>query len=168
MATSHYTSSDIDRFWAKVDKSAGNDACWIWTGYIHWKGYGQFSVSAQKRTRRAHRVAYEIKYGKIPDGAFVCHKCDNRSCCNPAHLFLGSPQDNTSDMIIKGRQSQGEYHSLRTPRGEAHRNHKLTRETVESIRKRYESGGTSQRSLAAEFNVSKTLIANILHKRAWK
>jgi len=84
-----------ERFWRYVLKSVGN-GCWIWTGALR-QGYGQIS------NKVAHRVSWEIHNGPIPQGFFVCHHCDNPPCVNPYHLFLGNAQDNTSDMIIKGR-----------------------------------------------------------------
>jgi len=87
------------RFWAKVQKTA---TCWLWTGTRTRQGYGQFAVD--KRTRAsAHRMAYELTHGPIPEGLDVLHKCDNPPCCNPEHLFLGTHQDNMIDAVHKGR-----------------------------------------------------------------
>jgi hypothetical protein len=88
------------RFWAKVRKQ---DGCWEWHASIFKAtGYGQFALtSTQPET--AHRMAWVLTHGYIPDGKYVLHKCDNRKCCNPDHLFLGTPQDNMIDMVAKGR-----------------------------------------------------------------
>jgi len=75
--------------------------CWEFQGYKDEKGYGKIRVG--KRIRRAHRYSYELAKGPIPKGMYVCHKCDNPSCCNPDHLFLGTPKGNTQDMIRKDR-----------------------------------------------------------------
>lgn len=163
-----YTPKDIDRFWRKVDKSNGDDSCWNWTAYVHWKGYGQFSVRGKKRTLRTHRFVYEITFGAIPDHLQVCHSCDNRKCCNPKHLFLGTSLDNTSDMVSKGRHSHGTRHSAVTRHGEQHGGHKLTDQKVKYIREKYKTGTISQRELAHEMGVSKTLIGNIIREKAWK
>jgi hypothetical protein len=74
--------------------------CWIWKGHLK-KGYGYFSH--HQILYRAHRIAYLIAYGEFDDALLVCHKCDNPSCINPQHLFLGSSKENTQDMILKGR-----------------------------------------------------------------
>jgi hypothetical protein len=90
------------RFWAKVDTSGGEDACWNWTASAsHDFGYGEFMLDGTKR--RAHRWTYEQKVGPIPAGMYVLHKCDNPKCVNPKHLFLGTHQDNCDDMRRKGR-----------------------------------------------------------------
>lgn len=86
----------LEKFHIKTE----ND-CWEWTSWKEHRGYGQISVNGKRR--QAHRVAYEEYVGKIPSGIFVCHSCDNRACINPKHLWLGTAQDNTNDMMRKGR-----------------------------------------------------------------
>lgn len=85
------------RFWSKVDKTG---QCWIWTAAKN-KGYGIFSIG--KKNKFAHRVSYELFYKSSIDGILICHKCDNPSCVNPQHLFLGTHHDNTMDAMAKGR-----------------------------------------------------------------
>lgn len=88
------------RFWKKVI-ILGCDECWIWTSSRHRQGYGTFSINNE--CNLAHRVAFELRFGKISDGLDVLHSCDNPPCVNPYHLFLGTHNDNMRDMIKKGR-----------------------------------------------------------------
>ena len=88
------------RFWSKVDKKPSG--CWEWLGHRNEKGYGHFAIVGQY-PRAAHRVAYRLANGHFDDSLFVCHRCDNPSCVNPDHLFLGTQQDNMDDMVQKGR-----------------------------------------------------------------
>lgn len=90
-----------DRFWAKTIPEP-NTGCWLWMGSTWGGGYGQVRIN--RRTRFAHRVAWEVSNGPIPNGLFVLHRCDNPPCVNPAHLFLGTHQDNMDDMMRKGRK----------------------------------------------------------------
>lgn len=83
----------------KIEKQ--DNGCWHFTGAIKKNGYG--SVYFRGSMKNAHRVAYILTYGNFPQELFVCHKCDNRKCINPEHLFLGTAFDNTHDMIKKGR-----------------------------------------------------------------
>ena len=85
-----------------IDETSG---CWNWTGAIHRNGYGKFGRrdGDRQRTDGAHRVAWEVLIGPIPDGLHVLHKCDNPCCINPEHLFVGTNQDNVDDMMAKGR-----------------------------------------------------------------
>ena len=103
-----YDEGFVDRFWRRVSKG---DECWLWTAYKSG-GYGVLCCGRRGLNRRAHRVAWEITNGPIPEGLYVCHSCDNPSCVRPAHLFLGTQSHNMSDMWRKERRPR----KLATPR----------------------------------------------------
>jgi hypothetical protein len=139
-----------------LSKAAPNSetGCWDWIA-SKCKGYGQIMVG--KKMQRAHRVSFEIFCGPIPDQLHVCHRCDNRICINPDHLFLGTNADNTADKVTKGRQ-----HRLR---GTAHGMAKLTEADVLAIRA--ENSATAP-DLASKYGVSPEAISAIRHRRNWK
>jgi len=91
----------IQSFWDKVEKT-GEETCWKWKGYKNRQGYGRIGIGPSECVN-AHRVSWVIHKGPIPPKMFVCHKCDNPECTNPKHLFIGSRQDNTNDMMLKKR-----------------------------------------------------------------
>jgi len=148
-----------ERLAAKLDTSAGPSGCHLWTG-AKTNGYGVMGVG--RATAKAHRVAWELAHGPVPVGLFVCHRCDVRSCCNIAHLFLGTQLENMRDCVAKGRQSRG--NGLR---GEAHPLAKLTDDGVREIRRRLANGETG-RAVAAAFGVPATTISQIKHGQQWK
>ncbi len=141
-----------------MDKSAGKDECWPWIGNRIPQGYGQFGLT-NERPLRAHRFAYELTYGPIPKGLFVCHKCDNPPCCNPKHLFLGTPRENSLDIFRKGRRNMS-Y--------ENHPEHKLTWLLVEEMRQKYYlEGGFTKKALAKHFGVSASTAGAVLNGKQW-
>ncbi len=137
-----------ERFWEKVDSRGIND-CWNWTAYISTNGYGIFGENRNKNVG-AHRKAWELTNGKIPNKLCVLHKCDNRKCVNPSHLFLGSHSDNTRDMDRKGRRGKK----------------KLSIQDVLQIKKAL-SVGVRQITLANKYCVSRPLIAQIKAGTVW-
>lgn len=99
------TQAIIDHFWSKVDKR-GPDECWRWVRGKDGDGYGAFAI--RRRLYKSHRTAWFVTNGPIPKGLLVCHKCDNKPCCNPNHLFLGTTQENTADAVSKGLIPRGD------------------------------------------------------------
>lgn len=147
---------DKDRFWAKVEKK-GKDECWEWTACKDYQEYGVFWLAP--KNKRAHRFSWTLHCGKIPDGLCVCHHCDNPSCVNPAHLFVGTTVDNTQDSVQKGRRQQGE----------AHANSKLTEEMVLQIRCDYENMiKKSVYKLTGKYGVSHVTIHRIVTRKTWR
>jgi len=129
--------------------------CWEFTGGRTGSGYGAIYVGNGK-CRSAHVVSYEITKGNIPKGMIVCHTCDNKICCNPDHLFLGTHQDNKDDEIAKGRHIRGERQG----------NHKLTESNVHVVREMIERGYTLA-SIGRKFNVTSEAIRLIKSGANW-
>lgn len=172
------TLSEIERFWSNVNKTGKTmphmeSSCWDWSAAKNIYGYGR--CGGGYRTVLAHRFLWTIELGDIPQGLFVCHKCDNPACVNPNHLFLGTALDNTRDKENKGRgnHATGDKCGSRTkpekrPRGESNTNSKLTVFDILAIRDMFATGLFTKAKLASEFNVSTTLIRNIVKRRIWK
>ncbi len=150
-------------FWSRVDKSGGEDACWLWTANNNGTGYGIMRWRGKNQV--ASRISYELAHGSIPDGLCVLHACDNRACVNPLHLWVGTYKDNMQDMIKKGRQN-----NVRSSicEGEKNPHAKLTTQQVIEIRRKYRIGDVSQRALGDEYGVSDTTICEIIKRQKWK
>ena len=146
----------MERFWSKVQKGEPGE-CWLWTAGLRHGGYGQFRWDTGT-TMQAHRVAFELTHGPIPDGQVVRHKCDVPGCCNPAHLELGTTADNNRDRDERGRGAKG------GARGHA----RLTDEQVVEIRARYAAGGVSLRVLPMDYPLSSVVIGKIVRGETWK
>lgn len=144
-----------ERFLSYVKKIPGG--CWIWTGSVQKArgGYGQFMV--KPKVWRSHRWSFQFYRGPIPDGALVCHKCDNPRCVNPDHLFLGTYSDNLVDAIRKGRNAAPQPSRLR---GAQHHNAKLTQEQASEIRAQM-AAGVPRVHIAADFGVCVATLYNI-------
>lgn len=175
----------IVRFWSRVDQSGGPLACWLWTGAVFAvSGYGAFKT--WERQRSCHRMMWELTQGMVPNGLHVLHHCDNRLCCNPAHLFLGTHADNMADMVAKSRQAKGDRNGSRLhpeclPRGDhswtrmhpeavlrGSRSHraKLNEDQVAEIKRRLDRG-EGLRAISATFSVVPRTIAFIRDGKTW-
>lgn len=142
-----------ERFERRVDKS-DPDGCWPWTGGRSSGGYGVVRKTGRLAdgSTTAHRMAWQLTYGPIPDGVEVCHRCDTPPCVRPDHLFLGTSRENAADMVAKGRQS---HHSPPDQRGERNHGARLTDAQVAEMRALFDGGVvTNQRRLAAMFGTS--------------
>ena len=144
-----------ERFWEKVDIQK-QENCWNWVASKYSKGYGIFVNNSHHIG--AHRMSWILSHGEIPEGMFVCHKCDNTSCVNPSHLFLGTNQDNMTDMVQKKRS----YNKS----GQFNPNVKLSIDDVKKIYL-FSSLGYSQRKLAKIFNVAHVQIGKIIRRESW-
>lgn len=146
------------RYWEQVDTSGGTHACWPWIGFRDKNGYGVFSTG--NRHYLATRWGYANRIGPIPDGHFICHRCDNPPCQNDRHWFTGTHADNMADKLAKGRQ--------RNVRGVRQHDAKLNDEWVRVIRERYAAGGITQSELGEAFGVSQTAIGMVLRRKTWR
>lgn len=152
----NYTPKTLCLFWVKVQVNSIDD-CWLWKASKTPDGYGYFWYS--HRMGKAHRFSWEIAHGDIPNNLLVCHTCDNPSCVNPRHLFLGTDADNTRDKINKNRQS--------SVKGELNPNHKLTQTDVNEIRTLYKPHVVTLKALSEQFGVTIAQIAYIVKGKSW-
>lgn len=150
-----YSTKTIRRFWSKV-AVAGKDDCWEWLAYCDDKfGYGRISIN--DIMVQAHRVSLELELGRLLVGKECSlHTCDNPSCQNPKHLFLGTRLDNMRDKVAKGRHKYGKG------------NAKLTKLKARTISELYDSGAWTQYELAELFQISQATISNIVNDQTWK
>lgn len=143
----------MERLMKRVEKG---ETCWVWTGSKNQTGYGMINVEGTPRL--VHRIVWRELFGVITPEQFVCHRCDNPSCVNPAHLFLGDYQINSDDKISKGRHRWGLL------RGEKHGGARLSREIVQAIRASAENGVV----LARRYGVSTSHVSDIRRGKVWK
>lgn len=154
----------ITSFWLRVDKNgpipphcSELGPCWTWLTRTQSRRYGSFSIN--QKTWVAHRFAYFVSCGTIPQDRDICHHCDNPSCVNPAHLFPGTEAENTADMIAKGRNAR--------LKGSANPAAKINEEVVRAIRDEYKTEHTPQRSLAKRYNLSQSQVNEIILFKSW-
>ena len=150
------------RFWSCIRKEKN---CWVWTGRLHKTGYGELSIhppgsgrNGGSRTVLAHRYAWQLIHGSIPEGKCVLHACDNRPCVNPAHLWLGDRLANARDRDAKGRGLPSIH------KGEVHGMAKLTNVQVLEIR----AAPKGSALLAKHFGVSYSMIKRIRNRQLWR
>lgn len=129
--------------------------CIEWIGSLHYKGYGEIRING--KTKGAHVIVWKLHHGNIPFGMFVCHKCDNPKCINIDHLFLGTPKDNTHDMIAKGRMCCGSKV----------RNAKLKENDIQHIRQLHQDGYTNV-AICKIFHISSASISRIVNRKTWR
>jgi hypothetical protein len=146
------------RFWSKVQKGEPN-SCWEWQAATNTAGYGWFSIATAK-PKSAHRVAAWLSkiLPAIESDLHVLHKCDNRKCCNPEHLFVGTNSDNVADRVQKGRGGFKRMH------GETNGMSKLTNKVIGEMRGLYFSTCLSQSELAKRFNTTQSHVSRIVNK----
>lgn len=149
----------LARFLSHVRKTP---SCWLWTAAKQYSGYGRFWDGS--RYTGAHQYSYRAFRAPIPSGKCVCHTCDNPSCVNPKHLWVGTQRQNLQDMFGKSRQRTRDTYTS----GPDHHNAKLTAEDVITIRAFYQVGRYSQRYLATVFGVTKPVIRNVVQRKGYK
>lgn len=148
-------ANTAEDFWAQVQRGSG---CWEWTGTVFADGrYGRFNQRGVAWL--AHRFAYTNAVAPIPEGVYVCHRCDNPRCCRPSHLFLGTPADNVADMHMKGRAP--------TQAGEANPGRRLSAADVRKVRELRGMGRTYQR-IADLIGCSRANVALICTRKTWR
>lgn len=148
-----------ERFWCYAGRTNTGDECWHWSGHSNSKGYGDLFVEGKYEL--AHRLAWRIHFGEIPVGIFVCHHCDEPSCVNPRHLFLGTHADNMADMMAKGRHSHASRNS-----GEENPHAKLNGIDVQLIR-RARAAGLRASEIARDFGICTRHVRSIVSRQYW-
>lgn len=149
------------RFWNKVNKT---DECWNWTGGTVQSNYYRYGIFKDgKKAVRAHRFSFAMYNGSVPEGLFVCHACDNPLCVNPAHLFLGTAQDNATDMVNKGRQAKGTtVHNAVLTDGKVKQIRQMYAERTASGKRKY-----TQQQIADKYGCTRRNISDIVNNKTW-
>jgi hypothetical protein len=148
-------SDPTGRFMASFRQENGEQRCWEWSGARLPRGYGVIRVHGEQM--KAHRYAWQLFCGPIPDGLWVLHRCDNPPCVNPKHLFLGTHADNVADKVAKGRHTKGEQF----------RQAKLTDAAVHQIRT-LRAQGMSIHNIGRRFGIGKSSVSRIVRRQSWR
>ncbi len=143
----------FERFCSKIGQSGD---CWVWTAGKRPFGHGEIRVRGRELS--THRLMYAKTKGNIPSGLWVLHRCDTPSCVNPAHLFLGTPKDNTHDAVTKGRMAKGERNGMA----------KLARTQIQAIRTVYRQRRLGPTIIAELVGVSRRMVLNIVQNKNWQ
>ena len=170
-----------DLLWSKINKNgptpdqsnphhAGLGPCWEWTGGYTTDGYGSFTIKSKRF--RASRVVFSVAKGEIPSGVLMLHKCDNRKCVNPDHLFLGDYEMNNRDTSRKGNYPTGNDHFRRkyperAYKGSKHPMAKANESQVLAIRDMYDNGGYASTVCAQLFGLPRGVVNGIVHRKSW-
>lgn len=157
-----YPATPLGERFEKKYEPEPNSGCWLWTDHTDGDGYGIIWVGGGKRTKRAHRVSYELYKGAIPLDRMVCHRCDNRACVNPEHLCLGTNADNMSDMVRRGRSAT----VINPMPGEKNGRAKLTETAVRQIRE-LRSSGVGTKHIAAQYRIDRSTVQRIVRGEDW-
>lgn len=169
MKLSNFTGIHIKNFWKNVTLAKVRGGCWLWGGSVSGHGYGVLSIKSNKQF--VHRISFFIHNGFLPKkDMMVCHRCHNKLCVNPDHLYEGTNKQNQLDRSIK---EQLETISVKNTTQKKldkilKRRTRLTKEKAEQIRKLYTTGNYSQRKLAQLFNCAQNTISNVLSGTSWK
>jgi hypothetical protein len=151
--------STPEHFWSRV-RTGQPDECWEWQGSRGSHGHGVLGYHG-KRHIIASRLAYELTFGTIPSGLFICHRCDNPPCCNPAHLYAGTQAENMADRVRRGRWKGG------SPVGERCGASVLTEADVLKIKERHRFTRSGIRQTGRDYGVSHSSIIALLDGRTW-
>lgn len=152
------TPQQVAHFWGRVQQGSA-DECWPWQGAKQHRGHGHLRVGGG-RIEKAHRVAYFLTYGEPKH--FVCHRCNNPPCCNPKHLYDGTPQQNAADSIAAGTFVYA------AKLGEENPNVRFTVEQILEIRRLYKTGQYKQSEIATMFGTKQGAISDIIRRRTWR